>query len=233
MNKIVPTTNEEVDRQLGGGLPFPSLIIIEGEHGTGKSAIAAQFMQGILADGNNVLFITESNIREYIENMKMISFNFARPFLQGKLSILPLYVYGAKWSQKLSAYLLPVISRYIGIHSKTKNCVIIDSFSLLATYADTNTILDFFTRCKNMVSTGMSIIMIMHPSAVPPEVGLRIKSACDGYLRLRSASIAGKDVKVTEVVKLIGSSSQVTSQFSFEVDTTFGIKIVPLSLANA
>ena len=39
----VPTGNEEVDRQLGGGLPLPSLVLIEGDHGTGKSSVSAQF----------------------------------------------------------------------------------------------------------------------------------------------------------------------------------------------
>ena len=45
MIKNIPTDNEEVDRQLGGGIPTPCLMMIEGEHGTGKSALAAQFIQ--------------------------------------------------------------------------------------------------------------------------------------------------------------------------------------------
>lgn len=230
---IIPTGNEEVDRQIGGGLPLPSLILIEGDHGTGKSAVAAQFIKGVLASKMNVLLITESNIKEYLEKMKTITFNFTHAFLQNRMLILPLHVYGAKWSEKLSKYLLPVISRYISINAKKCNCVVIDSLSLLTMYADPATVLDFITRCKYMVSNGMTIIMTIHPNSVPPEVMLRMKSACDGYLRLKSTSIAGKDVKSMEVVKLIGSSSQVTSQFSYEIDTSFGIKIVPLSMANA
>ena len=41
MPEIIPCGNEEFDRMFGGGIPFPSLMLIEGGHGTGKSVIAA------------------------------------------------------------------------------------------------------------------------------------------------------------------------------------------------
>lgn len=233
MLKTVPTGNEEVDRQLAGGLPTPCLMLIEGEHGTGKSALGAQFIQGLLGSKMRVLCITENTIKDYIEKMKTITFNFTKPFLQNKFSILPLHVYGAMWSQKQSSFLLPVIGRYISSNSKKFDCVVIDSISLLTMYADADQILDFLTRCKYLVSTGMTIMLTMHGSSIPEEIALRIKSACDVYLELSTTSIGGKAVKVMKVIKLIGSTSQSESSFAFEVDTNFGIKIVPISTANA
>ena len=52
MTEIIPVGNEEVDRNIGGGIPVPSLMLIEGGHGTGKSAICAQMMKGLLEGGN-------------------------------------------------------------------------------------------------------------------------------------------------------------------------------------
>ncbi len=230
----IPTTNEEVDRQIGGGLPLPSLILVEGEHGTGKSAITAQFMQGLLKGQKKVLYITtESSIKEYLEKMKMITFDFRRNFIQNQLSILPVNVDGVRWSELLARHLLPVLGRYISVNSKRIDVVVIDSLSVLTMHADANTTMDFFTKCKTLVAQGMTIIMTLHPNAITDEISLRIRSTCDGYLRIKSSSLAGKSVKVMEIVKLIGSSSPVTSQFSFDVDQVFGIKIVPLSMANA
>ncbi|SRR5579884_564751 len=230
----ISTSNEEVDRQLGGGLPIPSLILIEGEHGTGKSSMVAQFIRGLLNGNKKVLFITtESGIKEYIEKMKMITYDFRRDFLQNRLSILPVNVDGLSWSPKQSKLLLPVIGRFISVNSKKAEVTVIDSLSALTLYSDSNTILDFFTKCKNFVSKGMTVIITMHPKAVPEDVAMRIRSSCDGYMRITPTTIAGRSVKVMEVVKLIGSSSQVSSQFSFDVDQSFGIKIVPLSMANA
>ncbi|MGI0046168.1 MAG: ATPase domain-containing protein, partial [Nitrosotalea sp.] len=131
MIKTVPTGNEEVDRQLAGGIPTPCLMLIEGEHGTGKSALAAQFIKGILDSNMKVLCITENTVKDYIEKMKTITFNFTRPFLQNKFSVLPLHVYGAMWSERQSSFLLPVIGRYISINAKKCDVVVIDSISLL------------------------------------------------------------------------------------------------------
>lgn len=233
MIRIVPSGNEEVDRQLAGGLPMPCLMLIEGEHGTGKSAIVAQFIKGILDSGLNVLCITETTIRDYIEKMKTITFNFSTPFLQNKLSIMSLHVDGASWSQQQSSYLLPVLGRYISSQVKKIDCVVIDSLSLPTMYANAEQILGFITQCKYLIASGMSVILTMHDDSISPELALRIKSACDVYLSLSSSSIGGKSVKVMKIIKLIGSNSQAESSFAFDVDTTFGIKIVPISTANA
>lgn len=233
MIKTIPSDNEEVDRQLAGGIPTPCLMMIEGEHGTGKSALTAQFIHGMLKSKMKVLCITENTVKDYIEKMKTITFNFTTPFLQNRFSILPLHVYGAVWSQKQSSLLLPVIGRYISSNSKKFDCVIIDSISLLTMYADADNILDFITRCKYLVSTGMTVILTMHEGSVPEDISLRLKSACDVYFALSTASIGGRAVKVMKVIKLIGSSEASESSFAFEVDTNFGIKIVPISTANA
>ncbi|MDE1770334.1 MAG: flagellar accessory protein FlaH [Thaumarchaeota archaeon] len=233
MIKNIPTDNEEVDRQLGGGIPTPCLMMIEGEHGTGKSALAAQFIHGMLRSKMKVLCVTENTIKDYIEKMKTITFNFTTPFLQNKLSILPLHVYGAVWSQKQSSFLLPVIGRYISSNSKNFDCVVIDSISLLTMYSDADHILDFITRCKHLISTGMTVILTMHKGSVPEDISMRLKSACDVYLSLSTANIGGRTVKVMNIIKLIGSTEAAESSFAFEIDNNFGIKIVPISTANA
>ena len=233
MTEIIPTGNEEVDRQIGGGLPTPALMLIEGDHGTGKSALTALFMKGLLDNGKNVLCITENTVKEYIENMKGITFNFSSAFLQNRLTILPLHMYGVKWTKEQSSYLLPVIGRYIGNSFKETKVVVIDSLSLLTVFADTSKILDFFTQCKYLVANGMSVIITIHPDDIPEDISQRVKGSVDCLLKLGSTNIGGKDVKTLKVVKLIGSKDPAESGFAFEVDMIFGIKIVPISMANA
>ncbi len=233
MIRIISTSNEEVDRQLGGGLPIPSLVLIEGDHGSGKSVVVAQFMQGLLDASMKILLISENNVREYISKMGTIQYNFAIPFLSNKLSIVPLHVYGVKWSKRQSRLLLPVISRYISVNNDRFDVIAIDSLSLLTMYANDENILDFITRCKHMVSNGKTIIITIHSRTLLDDVAARVRSASDCYIRLKSVSIAGRDVKSMEIIKLIGAQARVTSQFAFEIDPSFGIKIVPIAAANA
>jgi flagellar protein FlaH len=101
-------------------------------------------------------------------------------------------------------------------------------------HSDANVVMDFFTLCKTLVATnGLTVAITLHPGALPADVALRVRSICDCYFMLKSASVAGRSVKVAEIVKLIGSRAQSSTQFSFDVDQTFGIKIVPISMANA
>jgi len=233
MPEIIPCGNDEFDRMFGGGIPFPSLMLIEGGHGTGKSVIAAQFMKGLLDAKKNVLCITENTVKEYIENMKSITFNFSTPFLQNRLTIMPLHMYGVKWNKEQSEYLLPVIGKYMGNSFKETNVIVIDSMTLLTVFADTTKILEFFTQCKYLVSSGMSIILTIHPDDIPADIALRVKGSVDCYLKLDVSVIGGKNVKILKVVKLIGSKEPSESTFAFEVDMIFGVKIVPISTANA
>ena len=233
MTEIIPIGNEEVDRNIGGGIPIPSLMLIEGGHGTGKSAICAQFMKGLLDAGKNVMCITENTVKEYIENMKAITFNFSNAFLQNRLTIMPLHMYGVKWTKEQSAFLLPVISKYIGNSFKETNVVVIDSLSLLTVFSDASKILDFFTQCKYLVANGMSVIITVHPDDIPADIAQRVKGSVDCLIQLGSTNVGGKDVKTFKVVKFIGSKDQADSGFAFEVDMIFGIKIVPISMANA
>lgn len=234
MVKTISTKNEEVDRQTGGGIPVPSLILIEGEHGSGKSSIVAQFMKGMLAAQMKVLYITtESTIREYFDKMKMITFDFKRDYLMNTLSVLPINIDGMKWTESLTKEILPVLARYIGAKSKEIDAIVIDSLSVLVMNTETNIALNFISKCKSLVSNGKTVIMTIHPKAISDDLSVNIRSTCDGYLKLSSANIAGRGVKVMEIVKLLGSSGQVSSQFSFDVDQLFGIKIVPLSMTNS
>ncbi|MCS6767809.1 MAG: hypothetical protein NZ517_03610 [Candidatus Nitrosocaldus sp.] len=233
MVRIISTTNEEIDRQLGGGLPLPSLILVEGEHGSGKSVVAALFTYGMLAAGMRVLMISENNIREYIDKMKAITYNFSIHFLKRRLIMLPLYVYGAKWSREHAKHLLPIISRYMSANADKFDAVVIDSISLLTMYAEEEAILDFITRCKNLVTNGISILVTTHPSSIDENIGSKLRAASDCYIRLKSVNVAGRDVKSVEIVKILGSMGQVNSQFSAEVSSIFGLKIVPIAMANA
>lgn len=233
MTDSFQTGNEEVDRQFGGGIPFPTLMLIEGGHGSGKSAMAALFMKGLLDSGKRVLCITENTVKEYVENMKAITFNFSHAFLQNRLSILPLHVYGIKWTKEQSSHLLPVIGKYISNSFKETNVVVIDSLSLLTVFSDETRILDFFTQCKYLVANGMGVIITIHPNDIPADIAQRVTGSVDVYLKTGSKNIAGRDVKTCQIVKLIGSENASESSFAFEVDQTFGIKIVPIATANA
>lgn len=229
MIEIIPTGNNEVDRKLGGGLPLPIMMLIEGTNGTGKSVLCAQFMTGLLKQGMRVMLMTNNNVINYLEKMKLITYDFYKYFLNGQLQMVPMQAYNITWSKEQANQLLPLIERYLAAQTQTFDVVIIDPLTLLCIYADTGSILNFFTKMKHHVSNGTSLIMTMHDNILTDDVALQIKSTCDANIVLSKMKLGGKTYNTFENVKFAGAKKAVASTFSFDVTNQFGIKIVPIT----
>lgn len=231
--EVVTTGNEELDSRLGGGIPIPSLVLIEGDHGTGKSVVIQQLAYGALKSGLKIYYITtESTIRELLLQAKRVSFDLSSYFLKGRLKVFPVHVEGAKWAKSIAKYLLQVVGKFMIETVEDWDVFIIDSFSVLAVYANTSSVLDFLTITKNLVSQDKLVILSVHPGALGEDIMIRARSICDGYIRLRISEIGGMMVKIMEVIKLRGALGAVDSVIAFDVDPAFGIKVLPLSLAK-
>ena len=233
MVNIISTGNEEIDRQFGGGIPAPSLVFIEGEHGTGKSAISAQIMSGLLASKKTLLCVIENTVKQHIQKMKSITFNFSRPFVRGQLIFVSMYVKNAKWSKKNSERILPEIKEFILKKLDSVDGIIIDSISPMVVNSSDETILDFLSFCKEIVAKGKTIIITSHPSDFSKSTNTALVGTTDVYLKLGTVIVGDKEVKTLKIIKLLGAADSPEAGFAYEVDVIFGIKIVPVSMANA
>ncbi|MEL9940835.1 MAG: ATPase domain-containing protein [Ignisphaera sp.] len=231
---VVTTGSEELDSRLGGGIPVPSLLLVEGDHGTGKSVVVQQIAYGALKSGLRVYYITtESTVRELLLQAKRVSFDMTNYFLKGFLKIFPVHMEGARWAKNIAKLLLQIVGNFMVKTMSDWDLFIVDSFSVLAVYASTSTVLDFLTIAKNVVSQDKLVILSVHPGVLSEEIMIRARSVCDGYIRLRAMEIGGMMIKAMEVVKLRGALGPVDSLIAFDVDPAFGIKVLPLSLAKA
>jgi len=233
MTRTISLGNEEVDRQLGGGLPVPSLVMIEGDHGTGKSAIIAQTMYGLMDSKLKVICMIENDVTSYIQKMKSITFNFIKPFVRNKISFIPIYIKNAKWTEDNVRKILPVIKEHVIKRMDQFDILVFDSISPIIPSTDNKTILEFITFCKNIVSKNKTVVISFHSSDLPQSANTAFLGASDVYFKLGSAQVGDKEVRTLKVVKLLGAKDSPESGFAFEVDMIFGIKIVPISMANA
>lgn len=232
MTEIIPTGNDEVDRKLGGGLPLPIMMLIEGDTGTGKSVLCAQFMNGLLKQGMRVMLFTNNNVMNFLEKMRLITYDFFNYFLNDQLRMVPMHAYNTSWSQEQSKILLPLIERYLASQTKKYDVVIFDPLTLLCMYSDTDTILNFFTKLKHYVANGTSIIMTMHDDILSKDVSLQVKSTCDANIELLKINLGGSSFHQFKNIKFSGAVNSVASSFSFDVTNQFGIKIIPITSAQ-
>lgn len=231
---ILKIGNAELDR-IVGGIPLPSLTLIEGENDSGKSVLAQHIAQGALLEGLTVRYITtEATVRTLILQMRDISLNVLPYFIKGAFKVTALHVKGISWNEKIAKHYLRSMLYYI----KGKgfaDVVIIDSLTYIATYANATDLLMFLSELRNLADAkNIVVIITIHPYAFQSDLLIRIRSVCDGHMLLSIKVMPNKEiVRVLEVAKLRGAKKSTENIVFFKVDPAFGIKVIPISQVKA
>ena len=220
----------ELDRDLGGGIPYPSLMSIEGEYGSGKTIFAHQIIYGMLQNGLRVCVISsEATVKEYLSMMKSVKLNVYDYYISNQLNMYPLHVEGGRWSKFLSSFFLRVVANFLEMKKENYDVAVIDSLSVLTVDTPSYEFLTFVTRMKNLVSDGKTFVITFHPEFLPEESIMKLRAASDVYLVLKNTSVSGIDVKLLRVVKLWGGSGERKSSITLEVNPEIGLRVMPLS----
>lgn len=228
--KTVSLGIPELDRDLGGGVPHPSLISIEGEYGSGKTIFVQQIASAMLNEGLKVYVVSsEATVKEYLSMMKSVNLDVYDYYLSGRLNIYPLHVEGGRWNDFLSSFFLRVASNFLELKKSFYDAVIIDSLSVLTVNTPASEFLTFVTRMKNLVSDDKTVIATFHPEFLSEETIMKLRASSDVYLVLKNASISGMDVKLLKVVKLWGVSGERKSAITLEINPQIGLRVMPLS----
>ncbi|MCS7115130.1 MAG: ATPase domain-containing protein [Nitrososphaerota archaeon] len=228
--RVISLGIAELDRDLGGGIPHPSLISIEGEYGSGKTIFIQQIASAMLKEGLRVYVISsEATVKEYLSMMKSVRLDVDNYYLSGKLNIYPLHVEGGRWNDFLSSFFLRVASNFLELKKELYDAVIIDSLSVLTVNTPASEFLTFVTRMKNLVSDEKTVIATFHPEFLSEESIMKLRASSDVYLVLKNASISGIDVKILRVVKLWGVSGERKSAITLEINPQIGLRVMPLS----
>jgi flagellar protein FlaH len=229
--QIVSTGNSELDKKIADGLPLQSLTLIEGENDTGKSVLTQQIIWGSMKQGLSVdLFTTESTTKSFVKQMESMSLDISDYFAWGYLKVFPLHVVGFEWSkEEMEGILQRVVNN---IRESKAQVAVINSLTLFTEYAESDSILTFFTNCKSLVDHGKTILITLHTYAFEEDTLVRIRSICDAHLNMKKAIMGDKYVMVMEVIKVRGAHKTTGNLVSFEVHPGYGMKVIPMSFAK-
>jgi flagellar protein FlaH len=220
---------KDLDKSLGGGFPYPCLASIEGDFGSGKTAVTQQIVYSALKSGFRVCVITsETTAKEYLAMMQSIKIDSYAYYVNAKLDIFALHVVGGKWSEFLSSLFFKVTRNFLEMYKKKYDFIIIDSLSVLSADTPPHVFLTFITRMKNLVAIGKTIVLTFHPNFLPEASSMKLKASSDVYLRISNAKVAGVQVKVLKIVKLWGTSGDRKESVSLEVNPHLGLRVLPL-----
>lgn len=224
------TGNRELDKSIGGGIPFRTLMLMEGQSAAGKSTLSQQFIWGTLtASENAALYTTEQSVQSFLRQMASLGEDVSNYFLLNHLQIFPLNIPAGSIEP---ARLFRQLSEHI---SQQTDCriVVIDSLTTIISQADGESIQEFFNACKTLCEQGKVIICTVHENAFAEEILTRVRSICDAHIRLQVEKSGSKLFKTIEVAKLRGAEMTTGNISGFEVEPGLGLRIIPISQARA
>ena len=73
----------------------------------------------------------------------------------------------------------------------------------------------------------------LHSFAFNEQMFTRLRSICDAHLKLRVEEIGDQLVKALEVAKIRGAEKSTGNVISFDVEPNLGMRIVPITKAQA
>jgi len=231
--RIITTGNSELDAKLAGGLPTPSLIVIEGKHGTGKTVLTQQFVQGALLSGLRVVTVTtETTTLGYIRQMSSAGFHALDYYIKGLLVVYSSRIPRVKWVATTGKTLLELVQGHIVDSVERYDVYAVDSFTTLIRGARAEDVSNFLTVVKKLVDRGKTFILTVHPEGLDRETYQFLKAVADGYIELKNVEMGGRFMKAMNIIKLKGAPTVYNTTITFEVDPAFGIKVVPMALAK-
>jgi flagellar protein FlaH len=228
---VVTTGVREVDDKLGGGIPFGSLALIEGQSDAGKSVLTQHLTYGALtsSQASVAYYTTENTVRSLILQMDSLSLFTLDHFLADRFRIYPITL-ESNLRQGKQRFVL--IAEHLRKLPKHFNLLIVDSITLLVAHSNPVAVMDFFWACKRLCDEGRTVLLVAHSYAFEEEMLSRSRSLCDAHFRLKLEQVGDKMAKIMEVLKVRGADRPTGEVVTFEIEPKTGMRIIPLAKAK-
>ena len=216
-------SRDELDQNLGGGIPEGSLILVEGENGSGKSILSQRLSYGLLHNNTSVTFIsTQVTTRGFINQMYSLDYPISNYLLNKSLLFLPVVPL-----LKSSRPRLDFIDRLVNSEVLYEtDVVVIDTISAMVKYSvDSEKSLELLDFFKRVAAGGKVIILTVDTGSLDSEVLSVFKTVCDIYLELKSKVMMGDIKRSIYVNKFIGAPGQIRGIIGFRVEPKVGLVV--------
>lgn len=184
--------NDELHRRLGGGIPAGSIVLVEGDRGTGKSILSQRLLYGFLKNNYTATYVSSQyTTPEFINQMESIGYGIIQDLIKRRLLFVSMYPLLVGLSDRKK-----FLSRFVGEPRLWKTDVmIIDSLSaLIPAELDEDEIRAFSLHLKRVSSLGKVVIMTLNPGDVDPDFLKILEEASSLLIRL-SVKVFGGDLK--------------------------------------
>ncbi|MFW6003268.1 MAG: ATPase domain-containing protein [Halanaeroarchaeum sp.] len=238
---------DRLNKELGGGIPHGSIVLIEGDYGAGKSALTQRFSYGLCDQGVSVtLLSTELTVRGFIDQMHSLDYGVEEHLLDERLLFLHADVDtggNALRGDAENTDRKKLLKRLMEAEEMwDADVILIDTFdailrndpnfeALVRQNEERQAALEIISFFRDIVTQGKVIVLTVDPSTVDEEAIGPFRSIADVFLELQMAEV-GNDVRRSiQVRRFAGMGEQVGDSVGFSVRSGTGIVIESRSVA--
>ncbi|MFH1447960.1 MAG: ATPase domain-containing protein [Candidatus Micrarchaeota archaeon] len=220
---------DELDKRLGGGIPTGSLILIDGDHGSGKSVLLQRMVYGFLEKGHSVTFLSSQfTTRDFISQMYSLNYPILPSLAANKLLFISIYplISESKRGDFFFRKLMETRDLY------RNEILVVDALSSLIKYnKDNQKLSDLIAFFKRITGTGKTIALTVNTEDLTPDATEILRSSAHIYITTKRKAI-GDSIKLSIVVnKYLSAQNPYTTVTNFRIVPKIGFVIEISSVA--
>jgi flagellar protein FlaH len=217
---LIELEQDGLHNQLAKGLPKGAIVLIVGEHGSGKSAVSLRFIYSFLRHNYTVTLIsTELTTKGFIDQMSSLGYPILDYLLEKRILFIPVF--------PLIGKILPrhdFLTRLLAQKALyDTDIIVVDTFSALVK-EEINTekaymAIAFF---KKLAGKSKTLILTVDPTELSGRLLMPFQSVADVYLTLKTRPVGGTIEHIMYVNRFGGASGQVGRTIGFRVEAGAG-----------
>jgi flagellar protein FlaH len=239
---------DRLNKELGGGMPPGSIVLIEGEYGAGKSAMSQRFAYGLCEEGTMVsLLSTELTVGSFLEQMHSLDYGMVDHMLDENI----LYLHAAIGDSKNTFTMdddgeddrKELLRRLMEAEVMwDSDVIIVDTFdailrndpkfeALVRQNEERQAALEIISFFRDIISEGKVIILTVDPTTLDEEALGPFRSIADVFIELEMVEVGNETRRQVNVLRFAGMGEQVGDTIGFSVRQGTGIVIESRSVA--
>jgi len=238
---------DRVNPSLGGGLPEGSIVLLEGQHGAGKSVITQRFCYGLCETGTTVTYVSaELTAGGLIKQMGSMEYDVVDHLLREQMLFLHADVDTKDTINGDDAEVTEgreLLTQLMRAEVMWRSDVIIfDGFDSILLHDphyeaiserdDADDIMqNLITFFRQIVGQGKTVVLTANPDSLPKNALRPLRDVSDVYLSLEMEAIGNEVRRKMVVKKFAGMGNQVDDNIGFAVQSGRGLTIVTRTVA--
>ncbi len=212
--------SDELHRRLGGGIPAGSILLVEGDRGTGKSILCQRLLYGFLKNGHSVTYISSQyTTPEFINQMEALNYDIIRDLIKRRLQFVSLYPLLVNVSERKK-----FLSRLVSEPRiwKTEVVVIDTISSLLPRELNEGDVKSLSSHLKRLSSIGKVVTLTVNPDEMNERVLNVLEEISSILIRLNVKTFGGDLKNSATVVKYNNAQGVFQKIIPFRVEPGVG-----------